>query len=71
MQAIILDTETHTLNGLPIEIAYAPIEIEHGKLSLDKKKIFNECLQNYSDFMLHVGWRNSRLETRSYDKNMA
>ncbi|EPP9181873.1 3'-5' exonuclease, partial [Acinetobacter baumannii] len=25
MQAIILDTETHTLNGLPIEIAYAPI----------------------------------------------
>ncbi|EPL5567449.1 3'-5' exonuclease, partial [Acinetobacter baumannii] len=23
MQAIILDTETHTLNGLPIEIAYA------------------------------------------------
>ena len=34
MQAIILDTETHTLNGLPIEIAYAPIEIEAGKLSL-------------------------------------
>ena len=28
MQAIILDTETHTLNGLPIEIAYAPIEIQ-------------------------------------------
>ncbi len=26
MQAIILDTETHT-NGLPIEIAYAPIEL--------------------------------------------
>ncbi|EEH68921.1 hypothetical protein HMPREF0023_1577 [Acinetobacter sp. ATCC 27244] len=38
MQTIILDTETHTLNGLPIEIAYAPIEIESGKLSLDKKK---------------------------------
>ncbi|MCM1959345.1 3'-5' exonuclease [Acinetobacter modestus] len=45
MQAIILDTETHTLNGLPIEIAYAPIEIERGKLSLDKKKIFDQLYQ--------------------------
>ncbi|MBP8005715.1 MAG: DUF3820 family protein [Acinetobacter sp.] len=45
MQAIILDTETHTLNGLPIEIAYAPIEIENGKLSLDKKKIFDQLYQ--------------------------
>ena len=34
MQAIILDTETHTLNGLPIEIAYAPIKIESGKLKM-------------------------------------
>ncbi|WHR58215.1 3'-5' exonuclease [Acinetobacter haemolyticus] len=45
MQTIILDTETHTLNGLPIEIAYAPIEIESGKLSLDKKKIFDQLYQ--------------------------
>jgi len=42
MQAIILDTETHTLNGLPIEIAYAPIQIEAGKLSLDRKQIFDQ-----------------------------
>lgn len=42
MQAIILDTETHTLNGLPIEIAYAPIQIEQGKLSLDREKIFDQ-----------------------------
>lgn len=42
MQAIILDTETHTLNGLPIEIAYAPIEIEAGKLSLDRSKMFDQ-----------------------------
>ena len=27
MQTIILDTETHTLNGLPIEIAYAPLKL--------------------------------------------
>ena len=42
MQAIILDTETHTLNGLPIEIAYAPIEIENAKLSLDREKMFDQ-----------------------------
>jgi exodeoxyribonuclease X len=42
MQAIILDTETHTLNGQPIEIAYAPIEIHDSKLTLDKTKIFDQ-----------------------------
>ena len=45
MQAIILDTETHTLNGLPIEIAYAPIEIENAKLSLDKSQLFDQLYQ--------------------------
>lgn len=45
MQTIILDTETHTLNGLPIEIAYAPIEIQAGKLSLDKSEIFDQLYQ--------------------------
>ncbi|MGE8561796.1 MAG: exonuclease domain-containing protein [Acinetobacter sp.] len=42
MQAIILDTETHTLNGQPIEIAYAPVQINEGKLSLDKTQIFDQ-----------------------------
>lgn len=45
MQTIILDTETHTLNGLPIEIAYAPIEINEGKLTLDKSKLFDQLYQ--------------------------
>ena len=45
MQAIILDTETHTLNGQPIEIAYAPIQIQDGKISLDKSKIFDQLYQ--------------------------
>lgn len=45
MQAIILDTETHALNGLPIEIAYAPIYIDQGKLSLDKSQIFDQLYQ--------------------------
>jgi len=42
MQAIILDTETHTLNGQPIEIAYAPIEIINHKISLDKSRLFDQ-----------------------------
>ena len=42
MQAIILDTETHTLNGQPIEIAYAPIQVNEGKLTLDKTQIFDQ-----------------------------
>lgn len=42
MHAIILDTETHSLNGQPIEIAYAPIEVENGKLTLDKSKLFDQ-----------------------------
>ncbi len=45
MRAIILDTETHTLNGQPIEIAYAPIQIEDGKISLDKSQIFDQLYQ--------------------------
>lgn len=45
MQSIILDTETHTLNGLPIEIAYAPICLEDGKLSLSKEQIFDQLYQ--------------------------
>ncbi len=42
MHAIILDTETHSLNGLPIEIAYAPIDIMDGKLTLDKNQMFDQ-----------------------------
>lgn len=45
MHAIILDTETHTLNGQPIEIAYAPIEFQQGQLSLDKSQIFDQLYQ--------------------------
>lgn len=45
MQAIILDTETHTLNGQPIEIAYAPVEFVQGKLSMDKSQIFDQLYQ--------------------------
>ena len=42
MQAIILDTETHTLNGQPIESAYAPIQISDHKFTLDKSQLFDQ-----------------------------
>lgn len=42
MNAIILDTETHTLNGYPIEIAYGPCSFEQGDLSFDQGKVFDE-----------------------------
>lgn len=42
MHAIILDTETHTLNGQPIEIAYAPIQIADHKITLDKSQLFDQ-----------------------------
>ena len=45
MHAIILDTETHTLNGQPIEIAYAPIEINDAKITLDKSQLFDQLYQ--------------------------
>ena len=45
MHAIILDTETHTLNGYPIEVAYAPIQLQQGKISLDKSQIFDQFYQ--------------------------
>ena len=58
MTAIILDTETHTLNGLPIEIAYAPVEVHAGKLSLDKSQLFDQLYQvnqpiSYADMAVH------------------
>ncbi|MDM1771068.1 putative quorum-sensing-regulated virulence factor [Acinetobacter indicus] len=42
MKAIILDTETHTINGYPIEIAYAPCFFKEGALEFDSSHLFDE-----------------------------
>lgn len=42
MQAIILDTETATLNGVPIQIAYTPCTFVHGKVETSEAAIFDE-----------------------------
>lgn len=42
MNALILDTETHDLNGYPIEIAYAPCSFEQGVLVVNQGEVFDE-----------------------------
>lgn len=42
MKAIILDTETHTINGYPIEIAYGSCSFEQGELWFDQGQVFDE-----------------------------
>ncbi|MFW1743260.1 3'-5' exonuclease [Acinetobacter johnsonii] len=42
MSALILDTETHDLNGYPIEIAYAPCSFEQGVLVINHGEVFDE-----------------------------
>lgn len=41
-QALILDTETHDLNGYPIEIAYTPCRFTEGELWVNVTNIFGE-----------------------------
>ena len=42
MNALILDTETHDLNGYPIEIAYAPCSFEQWVLVINQGEVFDE-----------------------------
>lgn len=42
MSALILDTETNSLNGYPIEIAYVPCSFEQGVLEINQKLAFDE-----------------------------
>ncbi|MEB3753806.1 putative quorum-sensing-regulated virulence factor [Acinetobacter sp. MD2(2019)] len=42
MKAIILDTETHALHGLPIEIAFVPFQLVNGEASIFADQAFDE-----------------------------
>ncbi|SPL71763.1 3'-5' exonuclease [Acinetobacter stercoris] len=42
MNAIILDTETHDLKGLPIEIAYVPFQLVNGEAAIFADQAFDE-----------------------------
>ncbi|WP_445403666.1 putative quorum-sensing-regulated virulence factor [Acinetobacter vivianii] len=59
MSAIILDTETHDMNGYPIEIAYVPVQfLATGEISADKEACFDEYFScpepiNYGAMAVH------------------
>ncbi|GAA5007381.1 DUF3820 family protein [Acinetobacter puyangensis] len=40
--SLVLDTETHRLNGNPIEIAYAPIQLDQRGLMVNESLIYDE-----------------------------
>ncbi|OTG78516.1 DNA polymerase III subunit epsilon, partial [Acinetobacter sp. ANC 4558] len=42
MNAIILDTETHDLKGLPVEIAYVPFQLSNREVSIFADQAFDE-----------------------------
>lgn len=42
MSAIILDTETHTIDGYPIEISHSPCSFEQGVLKVDHNRNFDQ-----------------------------
>lgn len=42
LESIILDTETNTLGGLPVQIAYLPCSFEQGGFALDKAALFDQ-----------------------------
>ena len=41
-QAIILDTETHAMHGLPVQIAHLPCSFEQGGFALNENAIFDQ-----------------------------
>ena len=48
MQSLVLDTETHSLNGLPIEVAYVPVQLDSSGLQVFEDQIYDEyfvCLK--------------------------
>ncbi len=52
--SLILDTETHALNGYPIEIAYAPIQLDSTGLKVDTDKIYDEYFSLDQDTHVHI-----------------
>lgn len=52
-QSLILDTETHALNGFPIEIAYLPCAINSSGLHIDEGNIYDEYFSIDAGLELH------------------
>lgn len=72
MNAIILDTETHDLEGFPIEIAYTPCSFEQGALVIMQDQVFDEYFSSpepikYGAMATHHILENDIADKPSYD----
>ncbi|HAV5371562.1 TPA: 3'-5' exonuclease [Acinetobacter baumannii] len=72
MSAIILDTETNTLNGYPIEIAHVPTYFENGVLIVNKDACFDEYFScpdkiEYGAMAVHHILESDLAEKPSYE----
>ncbi|OCY53708.1 putative quorum-sensing-regulated virulence factor [Acinetobacter pittii] len=73
MSAIILDTETHNLDGFPIEIAHVPVSfLEDGELVVDKEACFDEYFScpepiNYGAMAVHHILESDIADKPSYE----
>lgn len=52
-QSLILDTETHTLNGFPIEIAYLPCQLDQHGLHNNDALVYDEYFNVEQGTQLH------------------
>ena len=68
MNALILDTETHDLNGYPIEIAYAPCSFEQGVLVINQGEVFDEYFSRPEPIALGALATHHILETDIAEK---
>lgn len=54
LQSLILDTETHSLNGYPIEIAYVPVQLDQHGLRFDEAKIYDQYFSLDQGLTIHI-----------------
>lgn len=54
MQSLVLDTETHTLNGLPIEVAYVPVQLDTSGIQVFEDQIYDEYFSLDDGTSIHL-----------------
>ncbi len=73
MSAIILDTETHTIDGYPIEISHSPCSFEQGVLKVDHSHNFDQYFScpepiSYGAMAVHHIIESDLVDCPSYDE---
>lgn len=73
MSAIILDTETHTIDGYPIEISHSPCSFEQGVLKVDHSHNFDQYFScpepiSFGAMAVHHIIESDLVDCPSYDE---